>query len=109
VVVVLPDPFRGVGEWRNSTETQQSGHAPRSEPEVKNGRSGAETAPTSRRLNVVMWSPPFYLKSEPKWRDNYPEGTDHPVALNRLESMKPSAEKPSVKKNLGVSLKRFHF
>jgi len=24
--------------WRNSTETQQSGHAPRSGPVVKNGR-----------------------------------------------------------------------
>jgi len=27
----LPDPFRGLGAWRNSTETQQSGYAPRSE------------------------------------------------------------------------------
>jgi len=35
MVVMLPDPFRGMGEWRNSTEAQQSGHAPRSEPEVK--------------------------------------------------------------------------
>jgi len=26
VVVVLPDPFRGIGAWRNSTETQQSDH-----------------------------------------------------------------------------------
>jgi len=34
-VVVLPDPFRGMGAWRNSTETQQSGHASRSGPEVK--------------------------------------------------------------------------
>jgi len=39
---VLPDPFRGMGAWRNSTETQLSGHAPMFEPEVKNGRSGAE-------------------------------------------------------------------
>jgi len=44
VVVVLPDPFRGMEAWRNSTETQQSGHAPRSGPEVENGRSGAEEA-----------------------------------------------------------------
>jgi len=43
VVVVLPDPFRRMGAWRNSTETQQSSHAPRSGPEVKNG-SGAEEA-----------------------------------------------------------------
>jgi len=28
MVVVLPDLFRGMGAWRNSTETQQSGHAP---------------------------------------------------------------------------------
>jgi len=41
-VVLLPDPFRGMGAWRNSTENQQSGHAPRYGPEVKNGRSGAE-------------------------------------------------------------------
>jgi len=41
VVVMLPDPIRGMGAWRNSTETQQSGHAPRSRPEVKNGRSSA--------------------------------------------------------------------
>jgi len=26
-VVVVPDPFLGMGAWRNSTETQQSGHA----------------------------------------------------------------------------------
>jgi len=42
VVVVLSDPFRGMGAWRNFTETQQSGHAPRPGPEVKTGRSGAE-------------------------------------------------------------------
>jgi len=27
VVVVLLDPFREMGAWKNSTETQQSGHA----------------------------------------------------------------------------------
>jgi len=42
MVVVLSDPFRGMGAWRNSTETQQLGHTPKSGPEVKNGRSGAE-------------------------------------------------------------------
>jgi len=42
VVVVLPDPFRGMGAWRNSTETQQSDHAPRSGPEVKNERSSSD-------------------------------------------------------------------
>jgi len=35
MVVVLPDPFRGMGVRRNSTVTQQSGHTPRSGPEVK--------------------------------------------------------------------------
>jgi len=49
VVVVLPEPFRGMEEWRNSTETQQLGRAA---PDVKNGSS----APTSRRLNVVVRS-----------------------------------------------------
>jgi len=38
----LPDTFRGMGAWRNSTETQQSGHASKSGPEVKNGRSSAK-------------------------------------------------------------------
>jgi len=42
VVVVLPDSFRGMGAWRNSTESQQSGHASRSGPEVKSGRSSAK-------------------------------------------------------------------
>jgi len=47
-VVVLPDPFRGMGAWRNSTETQQLGHAPRSGSEVKNGRSSAENGTPER-------------------------------------------------------------
>jgi len=49
-VVVLPDPFRGMGAWRNSTETQQSGHAPRSGPEVRNGRSSAEDGAPKRLI-----------------------------------------------------------
>jgi len=49
VVVMLPDPFRRMGAWRNSTETQRSVHAPRSGPEVKNGRSSAEDG-TQERL-----------------------------------------------------------
>jgi len=48
VVVVLSDPFRGMGAWRNSTETQQFGHALRSGPEVKNERSGAEDGTPER-------------------------------------------------------------
>jgi len=46
-MVVLPDPFRGTGAWRNSTEAQQSGHAPRSGPEIIN-RSGAENGAPER-------------------------------------------------------------
>jgi len=43
-----------MGAWRNSTETQQSGHAPRSGLEVKNGRSGAENgAPEKLRCGTV--------------------------------------------------------
>jgi len=46
-VVVLPDtPFERWGV--SSTETQQSGHAPRSEPEAKTGRSGAEDGAPER-------------------------------------------------------------
>jgi len=37
-----------MGAWRNTTETQQSGHAARSEPEVKNGRSSAENSAPER-------------------------------------------------------------
>jgi len=47
-VVVLPDTFRGMGTWWNSTETQQLRHAPRSEPEVKNGRSSAKDGAPER-------------------------------------------------------------
>jgi len=42
VMVVLSDLFRGVGAQKNSTETQQSSHTPRSGLEVKNGRSDAK-------------------------------------------------------------------
>jgi len=51
---VLSDPFRGMGAWRNSTEAQQLGHAPRSGPEVKNGRSSAEDgAPERLECGIV--------------------------------------------------------
>jgi len=46
--VVLPDPFLGMGAWRNSIETQQLGHTSRSGPEVKNGRSGVEDGAPER-------------------------------------------------------------
>jgi len=48
VVVELPDLFRGIGAWRNSMETQQSAHAPRSGTEVKNGRSSAKDGAPER-------------------------------------------------------------
>jgi len=55
VVVVLPDPFRGIGVWRNSMETQQSGHASRSGPEVKNGSSSAKDgAPDRLRCGTIQ-------------------------------------------------------
>jgi len=45
-VVVLTDPFQGMGACRNSTETNElSGHAPRSGPEVKNGSTTKNGAP----------------------------------------------------------------
>jgi len=37
-------------------------------------------APKSRRLNVVVRSLPLYPRGGPKWRDNYSDGPDHPVA-----------------------------
>jgi len=42
VLVVLSDLFRWMGARRNFAETQQSDHAPRSGPVVKNGRSIAK-------------------------------------------------------------------
>jgi len=48
LLVVLPDSFRGMGARRNSTDTQQSGHAPRSGLEIKDGRSSAKAGPPDR-------------------------------------------------------------
>jgi len=42
VVVSLLEPFRGIGARRNSVETQQSGHAPRTGPDIKNGTSSID-------------------------------------------------------------------
>jgi len=53
-VVVLLDPFRGMGAWKNSMQTQQSSHAPRSGPEVKNVRSNAKDgAPERVRCRTI--------------------------------------------------------
>jgi len=58
VVMVLPDPFRRMGAWRNSTESQQSGHGldtPRSGPEVKNEKSSAKDgAPEKLRRGTIQ-------------------------------------------------------
>jgi len=44
-----------MGPWRNSTKTQRSGHAPRSGPEVKNGRSSAKNgAPERLRCGTIQ-------------------------------------------------------
>jgi len=41
--------------WRNSTENQQSGHAPRSGPEVNNGRHNAKDGmPERLRCGTVQ-------------------------------------------------------
>jgi len=53
VVVVIPNPFQGIGAWRNSTKTQQSGHESRSGPEVKNGRSTKDGAPERLRCGAI--------------------------------------------------------
>jgi len=42
VVLLLPDPFRGMGVQRKSTEAQQLDHAQRFGIEVKKGRSSSK-------------------------------------------------------------------
>jgi len=48
------------------------------------------TAPTSRRLNVVVRSPPLYPRGGPKWRDNYPEESNHLVAPQSSGTQNPA-------------------
>jgi len=43
-----------MGEWRNSTEIQQSGHAPRSGPEIKNGSSATDGEPERLRCGTIQ-------------------------------------------------------
>jgi len=53
--VVLFDPFQGMGKQKNSAETQQSGHAPTSGPEIKDGRSNAKDgAPERLRYGTIQ-------------------------------------------------------
>jgi len=42
-----------MGAWRNSAETQQTGHAPRSGSEVKNGSGAEDGAPERLRCGTV--------------------------------------------------------
>jgi len=51
---MLPDPFRGMGARKNSAETQQSGHALRPGPEVKNGNSVKDGAPERLRCGTIQ-------------------------------------------------------
>jgi len=54
-MVVLFNPFRGMGAHRNSLEAQQSGHAPRSRPEIKDGRNSAKDgAPKRLRCGTIL-------------------------------------------------------
>jgi len=54
-MVVLPDSFRGLRKRRNSAETQQSGHAPRYETDVKNEKNSAKDgAPEWIRCGTIQ-------------------------------------------------------
>jgi len=41
-----------MGAWRNTAETQKSDHDPRSEPEIKNGRSSVK----DNVLKMLRWT-----------------------------------------------------
>jgi len=58
--MMLYDPFRGMGAWRNSTEINP--------------------ATTSRCLNVVLRFLPLSREVGRNGETIYPEGPDHPVA-----------------------------
>jgi len=64
VVVVLPDPFRGMGAWRNSTET------------ILHQRLAASTWWCGSRPSFERWV---------EMRDNYLEGSNHLVVPNLLK------------------------
>jgi len=54
VVVEQPDPFREMGARKNSTETQHSGHTPRSGPEVKYGSSAKDGVSERLRCGTIL-------------------------------------------------------
>jgi len=52
-MVVLFDPFQGMGVQRNSMDTQLPGNSSRSGPKVKNEKSSAKNG-ASKRLRCVI-------------------------------------------------------
>jgi len=55
--LLLPIPFQGMGEQRNSAETQQSGRTPKSGPEIKDGKntgSAKDRAPERLRFGTFQ-------------------------------------------------------
>jgi len=59
--LVLPDLFRGMGAWRNSTKTQQTGHTPWPRPNVK--MEGAVPKMARRRGSNAELDLLVYLQS----------------------------------------------
>jgi len=55
VKISVPNPFQGMGAWRNSMGTKQSGHIQRSGLEAKNGgRSVKDGAPERLRCGTIQ-------------------------------------------------------
>jgi len=104
-------PLSRDGVVEELTETQKSGHASRSGPEVKNGsvpkmarRRGSDAGKSRRgirscrvstqalqeeffqRFVASTWccDPRPLSRGGPKWWDNFSEWSDHPVTRNRL-------------------------
>jgi len=56
LLLLLPDPIRGIGVQRNSADTQQSGHTPKFGPEIKDGRKSAKASSSQRGVAVPALS-----------------------------------------------------
>jgi len=57
VMMLGPDPVQGMeggGARRNSVETQQLGHIPRSRPAINDGRSAKDGAPDRLRCETIQ-------------------------------------------------------
>jgi len=86
VVVMPPDPFRGMGAWKNSTKTQQSGHAQRSEmKEVVSKMACRRGSDTPTPHPGVVRSPPLLRVVGQNGEATFSKASDHPVVPNRLE------------------------